>query len=195
MINQQDFLDKTNYNHDVYLRCATVGMLAYFKDRIGWVNEFESGPQVVMVPFHAPLLGQNRWALDAFKDDIVDQRVDMNTDPVTRGVVKLKSWSYKPDEFTNPNVWVNSHDEVDDELKEIVAQAKEVPVKLKFSIEIIVDTDIDQKKVWQSMTELLFIYRYITFDFKRIPINGDFAIPVDQESVFPTEKTNMGDVE
>lgn len=195
MINQQSFLDKTNYNSNVYLRCALIGLLSYFKDRIGWVNEFENGPVPVLVPFHAPILGQNRWALDAFKDDIADTRVEMNVDQVPRGVIKLKSWSFKGDEFCNPNVWFNSQVEVDDEIRELVAQVKAVPIKITFNIELIVDTQIDQLKIWQSCTELLFIYRYISFDFKRIPVNGTFQFPVDQEMVFPSEKTNIGEVD
>lgn len=194
MVNEQEFLEKTNYNNDVYLRCVIVGFLGFLKDRFKWTNHFESGDVEVIVPTHYSLTGDTRFIMDAFYDDIPDKRVNSNTDSIPRCVLTLKSWAVKPDEFTNPNVWINRDVEVDEELKQILTQTKAVPMKLTFTIDTIVDSNIDLFKSWQTYMEAMWIYKYFTFDYKRIPVNAVFNFTSDQENTFATD-VKFGEVQ
>ncbi len=189
MINNDAFLDRTNYN-EVWLRCVLVGFLAYLKNRINWVNEFDSGPVVVNVPFHASLSGSGKFILNSFKDDMSIDRVEMNTDQIPRGAVHLTDWSIKMEEFSNPNVYINKQIvDADEELKEIVAQVKVLPIKIGVHVDLIVDSEIDVMKAWQSMVTSLFMYKYFTYAYQRLPINANFFFPTDMTSPVVREKT------
>ena len=133
---------------DLWLRNVLVGFLAYLQNRINWVNHFEDQSINVNVPFYGALSGDTRYILDAFKDDMSIDRVDMNTDQVPRGAVYIKSWAFKPDEFSNPNTYINTQIEIEDELQEVVTQCKMMPVKVSVHIDIIVDSEADVMKAW-----------------------------------------------
>lgn len=181
MVNNEQPNDKTNYN-GVFLRDVIVGFRGFLMNRFSWVNETESGPVKVTLPIHYSLTGDNRYVMDAFYDDMPDKRVNMNTDSIPRGVITLKSWSVKPDEFTNPNVWLNINKEIDGELQQVVMQTKAVPVKLSFTLETQVDSEIDIMKSWQTYMDNMWLYKYFTFDYANVPINAVFNFVSDTEN-------------
>lgn len=190
MINNEDFLDKTNYK-DIWLRNVLVGFLAFAKGKVNWVNYFEKGPVLVNVPFNGAL-GDKQFALDAFKDDMSIDRVEMNIDTIPRGVVNLSSWSFKSEEFTNPTLWINQQIEQDEELIEIVAQVKMLPIKITAHIDIQVDSEGDVMKAWQSLMTAFFMYKYFSYTHDRLPINAMFSIPTDMENPI-TRPKKFGD--
>ncbi len=192
MVNKENFLDKTNYS-DVYLRDVIVGFLGFLKGRFKWTNIGENGPIEVILPIHCSLTGDNRYILDAFYDDMPDKRVNMNTDQVPRGIVTLKSWAIKSEEFTNPNIWININKEIDGELQQVVTQTKAVPIKLSFTLDTIVDNEIDVFKAWQTYMDNMWIYRYFTFDYAKVPINAVFNFVSDTENPMVREY-KFGDV-
>lgn len=185
-MNEQ-FLDKTNYR-DVWIRNVLVGFLAFLRNRVNWVNEFTDNPIKVNVPFYGSLSGTSRFSLDSFKDDISVGRLEMPTDPIPRGSVYIDSWAVKPEEFTNPNIWINQQQELNDELIEIAVMCKKVPMKLTAKIEIIVDSEIDVMKGWQSLMQALYMYKYYTYDYLRLPINTVFNMPTDMTNPVIREK-------
>ncbi len=187
MINHQDFLDKTNYN-DIWLRNVLVGFLAYCKGKVNWVNNFEAGPVLVNVPFHGTF-GDRQFAMDAFVDDMPVDRINGNVDVIPRGAVNLQTWGFKSDEFTNPNIWINQQIEVDEDLVEIVAQVKMMPIKITAHIDIIVDSEGDVMKAWQSLMTSFFMYKYFTYTHERLPINAVFNIPTEMENPIVRKKT------
>src|SRR3972149_586954 len=135
MVNNENFMDKTNYS-DVYLRDVIVGFLGFLRGRFKWTNIGENGPVEVVLPINCSLTGDSRYITDAFYDDVPDTRVNMNTDQVPRGVVTLKSWAIKSDEFTNPNIWINvNKQDAEGECKQFVMQTKAVPIKLSFTLD------------------------------------------------------------
>jgi hypothetical protein len=181
MVNNENFLDRTNFS-DVFLRQVIVGFLGFLKDRFRWTNIGENGPYDVVLPVHYSLTGDNRYIMDAFYDDVPGMRVNMNTDSVPRAMITLKSWEVKTDEFTNPNVWINVNREIDGELRQIVTQTKAVPIKLSFSLDTLLDNEIDVFKCWQTYMDNMWIYRYFTYDFAKVPINAVFNFIADTEN-------------
>ena len=182
MVNGENFEEKTNFDNRVFLRCAIKGMLGFLNGKFSWVNEFDSGPITVNVPFYHSLTGDNRFIMDSFYDDIPGKRVNMNTDVIPRGILTLKNWAVKQDEFTNPNVWLNHNIESGEDLTQIVAQVKAVPIKLGFTIDVIVDSEIDLFKAWQTFMDNMWIYRYFVYDYNRVPINAVFNFAADTEN-------------
>jgi hypothetical protein len=194
MTNNQTHLDKTNYD-DVYLRCVILGFLGFLRNRFSWINTREDGGDYeVKLPIYYSLTGDNRYIMDAFYDDIPDKRVNMNTDQIPRGVITLKSWAVKQDEFTNPNIWYNVPQVVDDELVQIVTQTKAVPVKLTFTLDTILDSEIDVFKSWQTYMDNLWIYKYFSYDYKMVNINAIFNFVGDTENVLVRDY-KFGDTE
>lgn len=180
MITDKLFEDK-NYD-DVFLRNVIVGYLGFLNERFYWYNKTENGPVKVPIPFYYSLTGDNRYINDAFLDDTPQNRIIGNADPIPRGVLSLSSWAVKSDEFTNPNVWLNVNKEIDDELQQIVTQTKAVPVKLTFSIDAVCDAELDIFKSWQVYMENQYMYRYFTFDYKRLPLNAVFNFGGETEN-------------
>lgn len=187
MINYQEFLDKPNYR-DIWLRDVLVGFLAFVNNKITWVNHFEDEDIIVKVPFYASLAGDKQFNLDSFKDDMSIDRVEMNVDTVPRGSVFFQNWAFKPDEFSNPNAWISQQLELDDELIEISTQCKMMPIKINAHVDLIVDSEIDVMKAWQSMMYAFFIYKFFTYTHKRLPINAVFNVPTDMENPIVREQ-------
>lgn len=181
MPNNETFLDETNYD-DVFLRDVIKGFKGFLFERFKWVNKTENGPVIVKIPFYYSLTGDNRYIMDAFFDDVPQTRVNMNTDQIPRASVTLTSWAVKSDEFTNPNVWINVNKLVDGELSQSVMQTKAVPLKLTFTIDTVLDSELDIFKSWQTYMDNMFIYRYFTFTYARLPINAVFNFKGDTDN-------------
>lgn len=181
MSNNITYLDKTNYN-DIYLRNVITGFLGFLRERFKWKNTTEDGSYDVILPINYSLTGDNRYTMDAFYDDVPDKRVNMNTDSIPRGIISLKSWAIKADEFTNPNIWYNYNVEIDDELQQRVAQMKAVPIKLTFTLDTLIDNEIDVFKAWETYMTNLWIYKYFTYTYKNIPLNAVFNFNGDTEN-------------
>ena len=71
------------FNYDnVFLRIVGVSLCRTMTKSVGWINRFDDGGKIrVVVPFYLALVGDEKFVLDAFRDDIPDARVDLNTDP------------------------------------------------------------------------------------------------------------------
>jgi len=188
MSNQQeDYNIKNNYS-DVFLRDVTVGFLAYLRDKlkINYISE-ENGSYTEIIPIYYSLTGDQRFIMDSFYDDIPNKRVNMNTDIIPRGVLDVKSWIIKAEEFTNPNTWFHITEEVDEELIQKYSQLKSVPIKLSFELVFVLDNENEVFKIWQELMENFYMYRYFNFTYKRIPIKANFNFIGDSENVIARE--------
>jgi hypothetical protein len=193
-INNQTHFDKTNYD-DIFLRCVITGFLGYLRERFILTQySLENGKKEYVLPIHYSLTGDDRYIMEGFYDDIPDKRVNTNTDSIPRGIITLKSWSVKNDEFTNPNIWFNVHKEVDEEIVQYATQIKSVPVKLTFTLDTLVDNEIDVFKCWQIYMQNMWIYKYFTFDYLHLPINAVFNFIGDTDSPI-TREFKFGDVQ
>lgn len=192
-MEKTNFIDKSNFD-DVYIRNVIVAFLAYLNKRFYYYqNSQEKGKVKINVPVYYPLLGDNRYIMDSFYDDIPDKRVNINTDQIPRGILKLDSWNIKMDEFTNPNSWIDYVVSEDDELIQKAAQMKAIPIKLTFTLETILDNEIDIFKIWQTYMENLWMYKYFIYDFKRMPLKAVFNYVGDTDNPMSREK-QFGDI-
>ena len=84
------------FNMDnVFLRDLTTCVLFNLEGQLKWTNKFTSGDVNVEVPFYYSLVGDERFLLDSFQDDIASSNrfIELNTDIIPRGHVTLKGFS------------------------------------------------------------------------------------------------------
>lgn len=183
------FIDKKNYD-EVFLRNVIVGFLGFLKDKFNYTQYSEEhGMKKVNVPVGYSLTGQKRYILDAFYDDVPNLRINCNTDSIPAAYIKLNSWNIKNEEFTNPNVWVDVTKELGEDIIEFATQLKAVPIKLNFSLELVIDNEIDVFKVWESYMRTIWIYKYFNFSYHRIPIQAVFNFVGDTDNQFVRDST------
>ena len=127
-----------NYNYDDnFVRMTTIGLCKVLTTKIRWINHWTEGKKIrVLVPFYTSFAGQERFMLDAFVDDTVSTRVELNTDQKQRGVITFKGGSQRDDEVANPNQYISKETKLNDEFKTIVSRTKAVPITLSYDIQI-----------------------------------------------------------
>ena len=171
--------EKRNFD-DVYFRMISAALTKTLSRCITWVNYFETTKRRVVVPFYMSLGGSERFLLDAFVDDIVDARVEMNTDQITRGIVTFNGFSTKVSEFANPNQYISKKTDINGEMKAFVMKTKGIPVTLNYDIDIVVMTEIDTLKCSEKILNMLFNWLYFNIDYFGIKIDAVFNLPDDK---------------
>jgi hypothetical protein len=169
-----------NYD-DIFLRDLTVCVLDTLEKKVKWLNRFTSGDVLVEVPFYYSLTGNSRFLFDSFTDDVVsnNRKSDVNTDIVPRGHITLTSWNIKSDEFANPNVWLKMVVENQEEMRKELKRIRALPISAKYDMEILVRNEIDAFKCSQSIMNLLWVYKYMYFEYNFMHIDALMSIPDD----------------
>lgn len=164
---------------DAFFRDLTVCVLDTLEGQIRWVNRFSDKNVEVNVPFYYSLLGDERFLLDSFTDDIVsDSRfVEMNTDIIPRGHITLKSFSINSDEFANPNVFLRMVVENDTEIRKVLTKVRGIPLTVNYDLEIRLSSEIDIFKCSQSIMDTLWPYRYMYFEYNLMNIDAVITTP------------------
>jgi hypothetical protein len=176
------------YNYDnVYFRMVAVALAKTLNKSIRWINYFKDEKKCISLPFNYRMFGQERFLLDSFLDDIVDARVELNTDQIPRGVITLSSFNTTSDEFANPNIYIPKDCKIRDEWKRIITKVKAIPIQMSFDVEIILD---DVRDVWvcsEKIIMLLFNYYFFSMDYFGIKIDLVLQLPDDKSVEIPTE--------
>lgn len=176
------------YNYDnVYLRMVTVALGRVLNRNIRWINYFKDETRCVTLPFNYRMFGQERFLLDSYLDDIVDKRVELNTDQIPRGVISMTSFQSVLDEFANPNIYIPKDCRIKNEWKRIITKVKAIPMQMNFDIEILLD---DIRDVWvcsEKLMILLFPYFFFNMDYFGLKIDLVLTLPDDKTVEVPTE--------
>jgi len=169
------------FNYDnVFLRLVGVSLCRTMTKSIGWINRFDDGGKVrVVVPFYLALVGDEKFVLDAFRDDIPDARVDLNTDPVPRGIITFNGSTTVSSEYANPNQYLAQKTEIDGSIRNIISKVKAVPVQINYAIEIKVASELDAQKCWQKIWDTRFNYMFFRYNYFGLPMNAFFKLPDD----------------
>ena len=164
------------YNfEDSFFRDLTVSVLDTLEGEIKWVNKFSSGDRVVNVPFYYSLTGDERFLLDSFNDDIVSdsRKVDLNTDIIPRGHLTLTGYDIRSDEFANPNVWLKMVVEHNDEIRKVLTKIRAIPITAKYSLSILLTSEIDTFKCSQAIMDTIWLYRFMYFEHNFLNIDAN----------------------
>lgn len=184
------------FNMDnVFLRDLTTCVLFNLEGQLKWTNKFTSGDVNVEVPFYYSLVGDERFLLDSFQDDIVNSNrfIELNTDIIPRGHVTLKGFSIDSAELANPNIWLKTVVENEVEVKRTLRKVRAVPITVNFDMEIILSNEIDVFKCSQCLMDALWIYRFMYFEHNFMNIDAVMLMPESNTININREKNLTSD--
>lgn len=172
---------------DQFFRMVGVALAKTMSQRIRWINRFENGYRRTVMPFYLDLVGDEQFVMDAFVDDIVDQRVILNTDQKQRGVIKMTSINSKSDELANPNQYLAQKGNINGKLRKILSKVKAVPVTIGYDIKIQLDTKNEIDKCSQKILDMFFNYFFFNIDYYGIKVDAVLLLPDDKGIEVPEE--------
>jgi hypothetical protein len=176
------------FNYDnVYFRMVTVALGRTLNKSIRWINYFKDEKRCITVPFSYRMFGQERFLLDSYLDDIVDNRVELNTDIRPRGIITLTSFNSVSDEFANPNIYIPKDCRIKEEWKRVITKVKAIPMQMNFDIEIFLDNVRDVWLCSEKIMYLFFNYYFFNMDYFGIKIDLILLLPDDKNIEIPTE--------
>jgi len=183
--------EKYNFE-DVFFRDLTVCVLDTLEGQIKWNNRFTSGDVFVQVPIYYSLTGDERFLLDSFSDDIVSENryVELNTDIIPRGHLTMTGFNIKSDEFANPNVWLRTVIENEQEIRKILAKVRAIPITVNYDLEIYLTSEIDTFKCSQAIMNTLWIYKFMYFEYNFMNIDAVLLMP-DTNTVQMVREKNL----
>lgn len=186
--------EKYNYD-DVFLRDLTLSVLSTLEDKIKWTNNFSSGPVDVNCKIYYSMTGGEDFLMDSFVDDIVsdNRKTELNTDKYPSGWITLTGWNIRSDEFANPNVWLRTIVENQEELRGILAKVRALPVTANYDLTILLNSEIDVFKASQSIMNMLWLWKYAYFEFNFMNIDCVIKIPDDQQIQINRDKSLSSD--
>lgn len=176
----------TNYN-GIFFWMVGASLARTLTKSIRWINYFQDKKMRVVVPFYISMAGSERYALDAFIDDVADQRVELNTDVVPRGVITMQSLTTSSEEFANPNQYISKKTKINGEMRNVISKTKAIPIKITYNIEIKIDSEIDAYKCTEKILNMFFNYMFFNVDYFGIKIDAAFTLPDDKEITLPRE--------
>ena len=177
---------------DVFFRDLTVCVLDTLEGQIKWNNRFTSGDVFVQVPIYYSLTGDERFLLDSFSDDIVSENryVELNTDIIPRGHLTMTGFNIKSDEFANPNVWLRTVIENEQEIRKILAKVRAIPITVNYDLEVLLSSEIDTFKCSQAIMNTLWIYKFMYFEYNFMNIDAVLLMP-DSNTVQMSREKNL----
>jgi len=176
------------YNYDNnYFRMILVALAKTLNRNIRWVYRFETGKKCVSLPFYSSMVGEQRFLLDSFVDDVTDQRVELNTDQKQRGVITLENWSPVSDEYANPNMYIPKTVKINKELKRIVTKVKAIPIQLTYNVEIHLASEGESYICYQKILDMLYNYYFFSMDYYGLKIDLVLQKPDDKTFELPRD--------
>lgn len=186
--------ERFNYQ-DTFFRDLTLCVLDTLEGEIRWTNRFTSGLREVVVPFYYSLTGDERFLMDSFSDDVVNNNrfVDLNTDQIPRAHLTMTGYDIRSDEFSNPNVWLKMVLENQSEIRKILAKIRAVPVTVKYDMTILLASEIDIFKCNQAIMDTLWLYRFMYFEYNFMNIDAVLLVPDGTQVEIQREKSLSSD--
>lgn len=180
------------YNYDDnFVRMATISLAKVLTTKVRWINRWSDGKKIrVLIPFYTSFAGQERFMLDAFVDDIVGNRAELNADQKQRGVITFKGGSQRDDEFANPNQYLAKSAKLNNNFKDIISRTKAVPVSLNYDVIIKLDNEWEVNICYTKLLDVLYNYRFFNISYFGIKIDAFFRLPAETGIEIPRE-TNL----
>lgn len=181
------------YNYDDnFIRMTTIALCKVLATKVRWINRWSDGKKIrVLIPFYTSFAGQERFMLDAFVDDVVSNRVELNTDQKQRGIITFKGGSQRDDEFANPNQFLAKETKINDEFKTIVSRTKAVPITLSYDVLIKLDNEWEVDICYTKILDVLYNYRFFYVNYFGMKIDAHFKLPSEGGIEIPRE-INLG---
>lgn len=181
-----------NYD-EVFFRDLSIAFIKNWRQKIWWFNRFTDKTVLVVVPFYYSMTGDERFLLDAFSDDVVGNRVELNTDIIPRGHVTMTGVAPNFSELANPHTWVKSTVETDAETYRIISKIMAIPVTVSYDLEILVDSEADALKCVAKIMNTIQIYKFFDLEHKGLYTECVMKMPENAEITVPREHNMSSD--
>lgn len=164
---------------DVSIRNILIGCLATLSDNINWYNQI--GHKVdervkINVPFYFSTTGSERYLQDNFLNNIDFDPENLNAEAfynqIPRGIVNFESFSIETQAIVNKYVRMQHLKQEDDgTLNTYNTEAFMVPIIMDVSVEIAVDSILDQLKCSEAIIRTFYKAKAYEVDiaYTRIP--------------------------
>lgn len=178
---------ETNKDNTI-LRHVIVATIAELRNKIFYYNRTEHNTlQRIPVPFYYSVTGNERFLLDNFLYDAIDDdKAIGNYEVVPRGVLKISSLSLNASNLTNKFVKGEFVREVNGVLKTFSLDTSFLPLNIAFEVTVVCSNNLEMLKVTESIISKL--YKTITYnvDLGMFRVQAGMIIPEDysQDKLF-----------
>jgi hypothetical protein len=176
---------------DVSIRNILIGCLATLSDNINWNNQIGiavADKRKINVPFYFSTTGSERYLQDNFLNNIDFDPENLHAEAfynqIPRGVVNFESFSIETQAIVNKYVRMQHLKQEDDgTLNTYNTEAFMVPITMDLSVEITVDSILDQLKCSEAIIRTFYKAKAYQVDiaYTRIPCLITFPDDYTQE--------------
>ena len=177
------------YNKDLsYIRHIIVALLNELNNKIYFYNVIdEDTKQKIDIPFYYSVTGQERFLLDKFLfDNIEEGKAIGDYEKVPRGVIQLDSASIDSAALINKFVRTQIIRPYKGQLKTFALETQAIPLNMNFTTTVIVNNNLELFKVTEALISRLYKNNLFYVDFGGFQAQSNFSLPEDlaQEQLF-----------
>jgi|ETNmetMinimDraft_25_1059894.scaffolds.fasta_scaffold03725_3 hypothetical protein len=181
---------------DVVIRNILIGVLATLNNRMYWYNQIsETEKRKIPVPFYFSTTGDERFLMDCFMNNVAYEDPTLPSgkaegvyNKIPRGILQLDGVNIDAGSLTNKFVRAFYQRVQDDgTLKTFNSEVFMVPLKLPFTGEIYVDSNLDIFKAIQRLLELFYKHQVFQVDIDGTRIPAVAHMPEDYQKERPIE--------
>lgn len=177
-----------NNKDNVILRYVIVATLAELRNKIFYYNLIDEDTlKKIQIPFYYSVTGNERFLLDNFLyDSIDDDKAIGNYEVVPRGVAKLTSLSINSGSQTNKFVRGEFVREVNGILKTFSLDTSFLPLDMSFDITVVCSNNLEMLKVTESIISKLYKTTTFNIDLGMFRVQAGMGVPEDysQDKLF-----------
>jgi hypothetical protein len=178
------------FNKDnVILRYIIVSLLAELKDKVYYFNRIDEDTlQKINVPFYYSITGNERFLLDNFLFDAIEEgKAIGDYEVVPRGVITLTSIAIDTGSMTNKFVRSEFVKEYEGQLKTYMLETMFLPLDMTFNVTVICSSNLEMLKVTESILSKLYKATLYQVDLGMFRIESSLQVPEDYSQERPFE--------
>ena len=179
---------------DVVLRNVIVGVLATLNNKMWWYQQVsQTEKQKVQVPFYFSTTGDERFLMDMFMNTVSaggtdEQHAESVYNQLPRAILQLDGISIDAGSLTNKFVRAfYQRVQTDGTLKTFNSEVFMVPLKLTFTCDLYVDSNLDIFKGIQRTIEIFYKWNLFQIDIDGTRIPAVAGMPEDFAKERPIE--------
>ena len=181
---------------DVILRNVIVGVLATLNNKMWWYQQVsQTEKQKVHVPFYFSTTGDERFLMDMFMNTVTaggtdDKHAEAIYNQLPRAIMQLDSLAIDAGSLTNKFVRAfYQRTKEDGTLTTLNSEVFMVPLKLSFTCDLYVDSNLDVFKGMQRTIEVFYKHNLFQIDVDGTRIPAVASLPEDFAKERPIEFT------
>jgi len=179
---------------DVVLRNILIGVLATLNNKMYWYNRIsQTEKKKINIPFYFSTTGDERFLMDTFMNNVSAGGTDKTKaegvyNQIPRGIVQLDGVSIDAGSMTNKFVRAfYQRIQEDGTLRTKSSEVFMVPLKMPFTVDIHVNTNLDIFKAIQRAIQIFYKHQIFQVDIDGTRIPALASMPEDFSKERPIE--------